>query len=58
MEKVKWDWDVNASHQYNIFAKFEETLINFGILDFFIGILETEHFVDKYCKTKDHGHVR
>lgn len=46
--KHKWEWDIMATTGYNIVAKFEETLINFGLLADYSDIIDTEKFDEKY----------
>lgn len=45
---VVWEYDEYACMKYNILAKFETTLINFGIIDDYADIEETEKFVEKF----------
>lgn len=52
-KKVKWEWDNFACKSYNIVAKFEETLINLGIMEDFSDIEDTEKFVEKNYKDFD-----
>ena len=48
LHRIKWSWDKTASYGYNIIAKFEETLINLGVLQDFSDIEDTERFDVEY----------
>lgn len=56
--KHKWEWDIMATTGYNIVAKFEETLINFGLLADYSDITDTEKFDKKYGLFPDIGRAR
>lgn len=50
MKRRKWEWDNHGSTGYNLFAKFETTLINFGIATGYTDITDTEKFdLDYTC---------
>lgn len=46
--RVKWEWDEYGTYGYNIMAKFEQTLISFGLLADYSDIDVTEEFDRKY----------
>ena len=59
LKRTRWEIDNLASNGYNILAKFESTLINFGIMLDYSNITDTEEFDKKHYKTvlkRDYRH--